>query len=277
MAFVAGKVTVDYVWAHHIICSLSSRAQSGPSGPRPGYSALQSTDFNESFLVKFSVCDSLEPLRVLFYFDGNFRCAIVKSFLAFAEESPLLALLSECQQARKVYTYGMEQFLFVGLSNPAPEYKGTRHNLGQAALEAWQKNNKELLAANLQLHINCLFPATGMNNSGEAVKKFVSTTQISPDHIVVIHDDVELPLGAVRLTFGGSAQGHNGVRSIQAALNTPEFWRLRLGVGRPPAGVPLNEFVLEKFPPEQREAVERIRDEAARQLSALLTERPAPG
>ncbi len=164
----------------------------------------------------------------------------------------------------------MEQFLFVGLGNEGAQFLGTRHNLGMEALRVWKEEYDKLPVANHQLHVTCLFPNTGMNNSGEPVAKFLSTTKMPVDNSIVIHDDVELPLGEVRVTLGGSAKGHNGVRSIHAALGTQEFYRLRLGVGRPPEGVPLNEFVLEKFRPEEKEIVREMIEKAGSELTARL-------
>ncbi len=162
----------------------------------------------------------------------------------------------------------MEQFLLVGLGNPGPRYIGTRHNLGAEVLQRWQEKKDELRATNYKLHY--LFPNTGMNNSGEAVAGFLSTHKIPVDHIIVLHDDVELPLGEVRVTVGGSAKGHNGVRSIQKTLGTSDFIRLRLGVGRPAEEVPLDEFVLSAFLPTEQEAVQAMIEKAQLELTARL-------
>ena len=162
----------------------------------------------------------------------------------------------------------MEHWLFIGLGNPGSRYVGTRHNLGMAALQAWVEAGPKLSA-------HCLFPSTGMNNSGQAAAEFLATNKIPADHIVVIHDDAELPPGEVRLTLGGSAKGHNGVRSIQTTLGSQDFYRLRLGVGRPIEGIMLNNFVLEKFLPEEHEQVTKMIKEAVRILSNPLPPNPA--
>ena len=115
-----------------------------------------------------------------------------------------------------------------------------------------------------------------MNNSGQAVAAYLKNKELPLDHLVVIHDEVELPVGKVDLKLGGSAKGHNGVRSIQAALGTQDFYRLRLGVGRPSEGAALSDFVLEKFKSEEREAVEKMIQEAIQKLSQLAFDNPSP-
>lgn len=162
----------------------------------------------------------------------------------------------------------MNTLVYIGLGNPGSAFAGTRHNLGIDTLRAW-------VEAKASDQVRCFFPGTMMNDSGRAVAAYLKKTALSVDDILVIHDDVELPLGEVRLARRGSAKGHNGVRSIQAALGTNDFRRLRLGVGRPPEGMDLSDFVLEKFRPEEQEAVQRMIQDAIKILSRPF-ENPFP-
>lgn len=131
--------------------------------------------------------------------------------------------------------------LVVGLGNPGPEYENTRHNAG-----FWFVNQ---LAA--QLHVSLapqarffgrvarqgelwlLQPTTFMNRSGQAVAALANFYKIAPGEILVVHDELDLAPGAIRLKQGGGNGGHNGLKDIQARLGTPDFWRLRLGIGHP--------------------------------------------
>lgn len=181
----------------------------------------------------------------------------------------------------------MKTFLYVGLGNVGDRYLSTRHNLGITTLRAWVatlagrpeyqssdwREYSEYLVCSLlvtgsSLRTDCLFPTTMMNNSGQAVAAYLKKVPTPTENIVVIHDDVELPLGEVQETVGGSAKGHNGVRSIQQALGTSDFGRLRLGVGRPPDGVALADFVLQKFLPAEQSAVEEMISKGVSELTA---------
>lgn len=167
----------------------------------------------------------------------------------------------------------MKKNLYVGLGNVGPRFATTRHNLGAAALRAWTGPGEDtmVMIRRGEQKIHCLFPTTLMNESGQAVRAALQQIGGGAADLLVIHDDVELPLGQVCLTEGVSAKGHNGVRSIQEALGTGAFSRLRLGVGRPPAGVTLAEFVLEKFRPDELAAEQRMVTKALTILNARLS------
>jgi PTH1 family peptidyl-tRNA hydrolase len=136
--------------------------------------------------------------------------------------------------------------LIVGLGNPEPKYERTRHNVGFAAVDAlsrhWQiplqENHKfqgeygEGIAANKE-KIRLLKPLTYMNRSGQAIQAVTNWYKLPPESILVIYDDMDLPLGKTRLRLSGSAGGHNGIKSAIAHLNTQNFPRLRIGIGRP--------------------------------------------
>ena len=171
------------------------------------------------------------------------------------------------------------QWLLVCLGNPGREYENTRHNIGFMAADALEKKegikiNKlkyraltgELRAGGQRVLV--MKPQTFMNLSGEAVKLAGAFYKIPPDHVIVISDDVSLPLGKLRIRAGGSAGGHNGLKNIIAHLGTDRFPRVKVGVGAP--AHPEHEmvdWVIGNFTPAERKQV----DEAvARALDAAL-------
>lgn len=157
--------------------------------------------------------------------------------------------------------------LVVGLGNPGAEYAGNRHNVGQMALDEFAGR----MRASLKRHRTgaavaegrlvpggdrfvLARPGTYMNESGGPVARLVRFYSLTPADLVVLHDELDLPFGQLRLKSGGGHGGHNGVRDIAAALGTPDFARVRIGVGRPPGRQPAADFVLRDFaPPERRE------------------------
>lgn len=122
-------------------------------------------------------------------------------------------------------------------------------------MQQWQIQQSQIQTAELQ--IKTLLPDTGMNNSGAAVAAFLKQHPIDPVDILLVHDDVELPLGKWQLKKGGSAVGHNGVRSIQQTLETADITRLRIGIGRPTYDQ-LDQFVLERFTPAEEAVLREI-------------------
>lgn len=176
--------------------------------------------------------------------------------------------------------------LFVGLGNPGSRFDNTRHNLGVEVLRAWVEEadssvswkSNDLLQAeyvkvslsDVDSQITALFPTTFMNESGKSVAAFLKQTPLTASDILVIHDELELPLGEVKLTEGGSAKGHNGVRSIQQMIGVEDFPRLRLGIGRPTGEMEVDRFVLGTFAPEEKEVVEEMKKEAVRLLFDLI-------
>lgn len=135
--------------------------------------------------------------------------------------------------------------LFVGLGNPGPQYEATRHNAGfwwidQIARDVGARLSSEAkffgLAARFKSHDQeawLLQPTTFMNASGRAVAALARFYKIAPEQILVIHDELDLPPGQAKLKLGGGHGGHNGLKDIAAQLGTPNFWRLRLGIGHP--------------------------------------------
>lgn len=135
--------------------------------------------------------------------------------------------------------------LVVGLGNPGKKYAGTRHNAGFWFVDRLAAANGAGFSADKKFHgeiaklatdgreIWLLRPATFMNGSGQAVGALAGFYKIAPSDILVIHDELDLAPGVARLKFGGGVSGHNGLRDIRAQLGSPDFWRLRIGIGHP--------------------------------------------
>jgi len=173
--------------------------------------------------------------------------------------------------------------LIVGLGNPGPAYAATRHNVGFWVVDR--------LARTLRIPIEkakwkglvgegrvgeetviLLKPQTYMNASGESVAEAMRFYKLAPENLLVIYDDMDLPLGTLRLRMKGSDGGHRGLRSIIAHLGTQEIPRIRIGIGRPAPGVSVTDHVLSPFAPEEREAAEAAAARAAEAAAAWLTE-----
>ena len=168
--------------------------------------------------------------------------------------------------------------LFVGLGNPGPEYEATRHNAGFWWLEALARDLKTTLVPERGYHgfaaratvagqaVWLLEPQTFMNLSGKSVAALARFFKISPQEILVVHDELDVLPGQAKLKFGGSHAGHNGLRDIHAQLGTGDYWRLRLGIGHPGPREEVVGWVLRKPLREQREAIE---DAIVRTLHAV--------
>jgi peptidyl-tRNA hydrolase, PTH1 family len=158
----------------------------------------------------------------------------------------------------------------IGLGNPRKEYERTRHNAGFMAVEmlakqwgfSWKTDagRKSMIAeGNIEgTKVVLVKPQTYMNNSGEAVRLMMEYLHITPAEIVVIADDVALPLGTIRVRSDGSAGGHNGFKSIIEHIGTQTFVRIRIGVNPPPTDVPLEVYVLEKFRKTEHAFIDKI-------------------
>jgi PTH1 family peptidyl-tRNA hydrolase len=152
--------------------------------------------------------------------------------------------------------------LVVGLGNPGREYAGTRHNVGFMVAEelarrtggSWRgKFSGELAEVRLDgMRLALLRPQTFMNESGRSVAAAVRFLKVEPEDLLVVHDEVDLDPGRLQVRLGGGLAGHNGLRSVAQQVGSPDFARLRIGVGRPERGDPrpVADFVLSEFPPE---------------------------
>ena len=156
-----------------------------------------------------------------------------------------------------------ETFLIAGLGNPGARYENTRHNVGFQIIDAIVRKQK--LSLNLTkweadycrvslwgARVFLIKPQTFMNLSGKSVARFTDFFKISPDHILVIHDDIDMHSGRLKFVAGGGPGGHNGIRSLIQFLGTRDFFRLKYGIGRPGqdgihAAIPVERFVLASF------------------------------
>jgi PTH1 family peptidyl-tRNA hydrolase len=131
--------------------------------------------------------------------------------------------------------------LIVGLGNPGKKFAKTRHNTGHIFVSAYGKQ----LTANGKAV--CRKTSVFVNNSGEEIKKLTTDYRLPTTDLLIVHDDMDLPLGEFKLQSGRSAAGHKGVQSIIEELGTQDFWRLRVGIGRPPSGTSSEDYVLAPF------------------------------
>jgi PTH1 family peptidyl-tRNA hydrolase len=158
--------------------------------------------------------------------------------------------------------------LIVGLGNPGNEYADTRHNAGFRFIDALLADSDTMLRNERQFsawlgriqlaqrELWLMMPMTFMNHSGAAVASFARYYKIPPEQILVVHDELDLAVGTVRLKLGGGDGGHNGVHDIVLQLGSPEFVRLRLGIGRPSPGADPTSYVLKKPPAAERELLD---------------------
>jgi PTH1 family peptidyl-tRNA hydrolase len=166
----------------------------------------------------------------------------------------------------------------VGLGNPGLSYAGTRHNIGFMVLDRWAKRAgfrfRRDGRAEVARHegVYYLKPLTYMNLSGEAVGPFLRRYGIAPAATLVIVDDLDLEPGQIRIRPRGSSGGHNGLKSLIAALGTSEFPRLRVGIGRPPEGQDPVAWVLGRWPRSERPLWNERLERAVDALEAILTE-----
>lgn len=159
------------------------------------------------------------------------------------------------------------RFLLVGLGNPGREYDLTRHNIGfffidfLAALHGWQADSLKMQGLYCQgrafgAHVFMVKPQGYMNRSGECVRAFTDYFKISKEHILVLHDDIDLQAGRIKVVKKGGAGGHNGIRSIIQHIGAQDFARMKIGIGRPAvnaegAGQPVDRFVLSHMSDEE--------------------------
>jgi PTH1 family peptidyl-tRNA hydrolase len=174
-----------------------------------------------------------------------------------------------------------EERLIVGLGNPDEDYADTRHNLGFACvrelarrmgLKIDRKRWQSLVGHSESRGVWLVLPQTYMNLSGQAVAKALRDTNLTPDQLWVVYDELDLPLCRMRIRRGGSGAGHNGVLSIISALGTPDFMRFRVGIGKPPRkGSPAGRsYVLGRFTKAEAERLPRIVDGVATALELAL-------
>ena len=160
-------------------------------------------------------------------------------------------------------------YLIAGLGNPGARYRNTRHNVGFRVINLWGErlgvrlNGRRFQSRNGRAvyqdrEIILLRPLTFMNRSGQSIKACLDFYRLKAEHILVVHDDIDLPLGRVRVVRKGGGGGHRGVLSIGDQLGTRAFSRVKIGVGRPRCGESIETYVLSPFYREEREVVEEV-------------------
>ena len=172
--------------------------------------------------------------------------------------------------------------LIVGLGNPGAQYADTRHNAGFWFVDEVARITGATLRPEPRFHglaarvmldsheLWLLEPTTFMNRSGQSVAALARFYKIAPEQILIAHDEIDLPVGQVKLKYAGGHGGHNGLRDLHAHLGTPNYWRLRLGVDHPGSKDLVVDYVLHAPSKVDRLKIDGIIDEACRQLPALM-------
>jgi PTH1 family peptidyl-tRNA hydrolase len=177
--------------------------------------------------------------------------------------------------------------LVVGLRNPGAEYEGTRHNSGyEVVARVLERADVRLGRGPTRVRAQVAqvgagaervlyaVPLTYMNESGQAVRSLVDYYRVSPGDLLIVHDDIDLGFGRLRLQVGGGSGGNNGIRSIEAALGTKDFNRLKFGVGRTRGDTDPADFVLRRFAKSEIDEVAVMIQDAADVVELWLTDRP---
>ncbi|MFF3222451.1 aminoacyl-tRNA hydrolase [Nocardia suismassiliense] len=172
--------------------------------------------------------------------------------------------------------------LVVGLGNPGPEYERTRHNVGFLVADVLaqrvggrfavhKKSGADLLQARLDgRQVLIAKPRSFMNLSGRPVAALAKFFSVPPTEVIVVHDELDLPFGEIRLKRGGGEGGHNGLRSVSSALTTKDYLRTRIGIGRPPGRQDPADYVLKPFAAAERKEIPVIVEQAADAVELLL-------
>ncbi len=175
--------------------------------------------------------------------------------------------------------------LFIGLWNPQEQYSKTRHNIGADILKAFclkssinfeleKSGSYKLAQLNLfDINLDILLPMVSMNISGQALKNYMKYNEVNQQNTLVIHDDIDLPFGRLRLKNLSSDGGHNGIKSINSVFQSNEYFRLKVGVGRPPKGIDPADFVLSKFYTDEREEVDFLIEDSIEILNTFLVDK----
>jgi PTH1 family peptidyl-tRNA hydrolase len=173
--------------------------------------------------------------------------------------------------------------LVVGLGNPGDEYAHTKHNVGADVVSILatrhgarlRRGKERALADEVHVHgqrIALAVPLTWMNDSGESVRLLVRRYGVTPEQLVVVHDELDLPLAALRVKSGGGLAGHNGLRSIKNHLHSDEFQRVRIGVGKPATKEHGADHVLSRFSKRERAEIDVTLEQAADAIQLIATD-----
>lgn len=179
----------------------------------------------------------------------------------------------------------MRHILIVGLGNPGNQYAFTRHNAGFLAVDrisehlefpSFIKKGNALMSDKLlgDDHVILLKPQTFMNLSGNAVSPIVSFFKVAQDDTYVLHDDIDLKLGGIKMKFGGSSGGHNGIKSLDSHISE-RYWRIRIGIGRPERNIDVADYVLGRFNADEFEQLYVVADSIALNIQkAFVSDKP---
>jgi PTH1 family peptidyl-tRNA hydrolase len=176
-------------------------------------------------------------------------------------------------------------WLVIGLGNPGPRYESTRHNVGQLVVdelaarrgEAWRAHKANARVAETWLRpggpkLVLAKPNSFMNVSGGPVAGLVRFYGVEPDRVIIVHDELDIPFDTIKLKVGGGHGGHNGVRDVAKALDTPEFPRVRVGIGRPQGRQDAADWVLDPFGAVERKTLPILVSDAADAVEQLIGE-----
>ncbi|MCR1160609.1 aminoacyl-tRNA hydrolase [Paenarthrobacter sp. UW852] len=178
-----------------------------------------------------------------------------------------------------------DTWLIVGLGNPGSEYSNNRHNVGQMVLDELasrmggkfktHKARAQVVEGRLGIggpRVVLAKPMTYMNVSGGPVAGLCNFFDIAPDHVIAVHDEIDIPFNTVKLKTGGGEGGHNGLRDISKALGTKDYYRVRVGVGRPPGRMETADYVLRDFGTAEKKDLPFLIDEAADAVELLMAQ-----
>lgn len=174
-----------------------------------------------------------------------------------------------------------QRWLIAGLGNPGARYADNRHNIGFMVADvladrAGSRFRREALRGHAAVGalagvpVIVVKPMSYMNNSGRPIRASAAYYKLAPDHVVVVHDELDLPFGTIRLKLGGGDNGHNGLRSVSAAFGTRDYYRVRVGIGRPPGGWDPADYVLSDFAPAERGELPPLIERGADAVEVLL-------
>ena len=176
-----------------------------------------------------------------------------------------------------------DTWLVAGLGNPGPGYAGNRHNIGFMVVDrlaqrlgvAWSASKSSALTAEGFVRpggpkLLLVKPQTFMNESGRAVGLLSAFFGIPADRTIAVHDELDIPFDSIKVKLGGGNGGHNGLRSIDRALTTPEYLRVRVGIGRPPGRMDPAAFVLKDFAAPERDVLPNLIEDAADAVESLI-------
>jgi PTH1 family peptidyl-tRNA hydrolase len=174
-------------------------------------------------------------------------------------------------------------WLVVGLGNPGPGYAGNRHNVGYLVVDVLAQRERERFRSHKGVadvasyrvggaRVRLAKPRSYMNDSGRPVAALRDFFKVPPDRLVVVHDELDIPFGALRLKIGGGDNGHNGLRSVRQALGSGDFVRVRFGIGRPPGRQDPAEFVLRDFSPAERKELDFLVERAADAVESVVAD-----